>query len=218
MAEFARGLSEDQARFGLSLLGGDMSATPGPLSIAVDGVRPCAARRDDPPLRCRARRRRLRHRHHRRQRRRALRRAKACSSNATALPEPPVAFGQRLRGLASAAIDVSDGLLADLGHIAEVSGVRIVVEAERIPRSDALRALWGDGIEAIVRAATAGDDYQIAFTAPLAKETEIAIGERTSHPHRNRGGGIGCCASGCSRRRDRCAAQRFRAFLASGEG
>src|SRR6185312_16386198 len=81
------------------------------------------------------------------------------------VPEPPVALGPKLRGVASAAIDVSDGLIADLGHIAEMSGVRIVIEAERIPRSAALKALWGDSIEAIVRAATAGDDYQIAFTA-----------------------------------------------------
>jgi thiamine-monophosphate kinase len=43
--------------------------------------------------------------------------------------------------------------------------VRIVVEAGRVPRSAALRALWGDTPEGIVRAATAGDDYEIAFTA-----------------------------------------------------
>jgi thiamine-monophosphate kinase len=70
-----------------------------------------------------------------------------------------------LRGVASAALDVSDGLIADLSHIAEVSRVRIVVEAGRVPRSSALRALWGDSPEAVVCAATAGDDYEIAFTA-----------------------------------------------------
>jgi thiamine-monophosphate kinase len=80
------------------------------------------------------------------------------------VPEPRVAFAKAVRD-ASASIDISDGLIADLGHIAEASGVRIVVNAERIPRSQELVALWGDGIDAIVRAATAGDDYEIAFTA-----------------------------------------------------
>jgi thiamine-monophosphate kinase len=80
------------------------------------------------------------------------------------VPQPRVAFAQALRD-ASASIDVSDGLLADLGHIADSSGVRIVVEADKIPRSPELIALWGGGEGAIVRAATAGDDYEIAFTA-----------------------------------------------------
>jgi thiamine-monophosphate kinase len=89
------------------------------------------------------------------------------------IPEPPVLFGPKLLGFVSAALDVSDGLLADLAHIGETSGVRIVVEAARIPRSPALQALWGDSVDAIVRAATSGDDYQIAFTAPPSREAEI---------------------------------------------
>jgi thiamine-monophosphate kinase len=89
------------------------------------------------------------------------------------LPAPPVSFGRSLMGLASAALDVSDGLIADLGHLAAASDVRIVVEAARIPRSAALRALWGDSDTAIARAATSGDDYQIAFTAPLDAEAKL---------------------------------------------
>jgi thiamine-monophosphate kinase len=89
------------------------------------------------------------------------------------LPAPPVSFGRSLIGLASAALDVSDGLIADLGHLAAASDVRIVVEAARIPRSAALRALWGDSDAAIARAATSGDDYQIAFTAPLNAEAKL---------------------------------------------
>jgi thiamine-monophosphate kinase len=80
------------------------------------------------------------------------------------VPEPRVGFARAVRG-ASASIDVSDGLLADLGHIAETSRVRIALDAERLPLSEQLNALWGARDGAIVRAATAGDDYEIAFTA-----------------------------------------------------
>jgi thiamine-monophosphate kinase len=82
------------------------------------------------------------------------------------LPEPRLTLGRRLAGLASAAADVSDGLVADLGHIAETSHVRIVVDIDRIPLSCALTSLWGYHRDRTIRAATAGDDYEIAFTAP----------------------------------------------------
>lgn len=80
------------------------------------------------------------------------------------VPRPPVDFAASLRDIAHAALDVSDGLIADLGHIASSSGVRIAVEGERVPLSEQVKALWG--AEACLRAVTAGDDYQIAFTAP----------------------------------------------------
>jgi thiamine-monophosphate kinase len=89
------------------------------------------------------------------------------------VPQPPVAFGQALRDLASASVDVSDGLMADLGHVASASGARLLIEAAAIPRSEALRALWGDGEAAIVRAVTAGDDYQIAFAADPSQDAKI---------------------------------------------
>ena len=63
---------------------------------------------------------------------------------------------------------MSDGLIADLGHLASASGVCIVVEGELVPLSVPLRALWGD--QALLRAVTAGDDYQIVFTAPPGLE------------------------------------------------
>jgi thiamine-monophosphate kinase len=68
---------------------------------------------------------------------------------------------------------VSDGLLADLGHIADMSKVRVVVEASRIPVSPALQELWGDDDKARIRAATSGDDYEIAFTAPESNRSAI---------------------------------------------
>jgi thiamine-monophosphate kinase len=78
-------------------------------------------------------------------------------------------------------VDISDGLIADLGHVASASGVRIVVEGERVPLSAPLRALWGD--DTLLRAVVAGDDYQIAFTAssgingPFIRIGQVVAGE-----------------------------------------
>jgi thiamine-monophosphate kinase len=80
------------------------------------------------------------------------------------VPQPPVGFASSLRDIAHAGVDISDGLIADLGHIASASGVRLIVEGEQVPVSSALRELWRD--QALLRAVAAGDDYQIAFTAP----------------------------------------------------
>lgn len=82
-------------------------------------------------------------------------------------PLPQLALGERLRGLATAALDISDGLLADCGHIAKASGVALEVNLEQVPVSAALQALLGD--EAARWAAlTGGDDYVLAFTVPQA--------------------------------------------------
>jgi len=80
-------------------------------------------------------------------------------------PQPQLTLGQVLRGKASAALDVSDGLLADCGHIAAASGVKLCVEQARLPLSQALRALLGDA-DARTCALGGGDDYLLAFTLP----------------------------------------------------
>ncbi|MCY1269842.1 Thiamine-monophosphate kinase [compost metagenome] len=80
-------------------------------------------------------------------------------------PRPQLAFGQALRGKATAALDVSDGVLADCGHIARASGVALLIEAERLPASPALEALLGADL-ALRQKLTAGDDYVLAFTLP----------------------------------------------------
>lgn len=91
-------------------------------------------------------------------------------------PEPRVELGGRLRGFARAAIDVSDGLLADLGHILEASGVGAELEWEKLPRAEAIarcpdRALVAECLLA------GGDDYELVFTAPPPKRAEIeAVG------------------------------------------
>jgi thiamine-monophosphate kinase len=100
------------------------------------------------------------------------------------VPQPPVAFGANYLGnFAAAAIDVSDGLIADLGHLARASGAQLRIDADSIPRSDALRVLWGDDDAAIIRAATAGDDYQVAFTAaPSTREMVLNAANDCSIP------------------------------------
>ncbi|MCW2290625.1 thiamine-monophosphate kinase [Pseudomonas sp. BIGb0408] len=83
-------------------------------------------------------------------------------------PSPQLALGQALRGLATAALDISDGLLADCGHIARASGVALIVEQQRLPLSAALRACAGDET-ARQLALAGGDDYVLAFTLPAEK-------------------------------------------------
>jgi thiamine-monophosphate kinase len=180
---FAGGLAADQSQFGLSLLGGDTSATTGPLAIVISafGIVPHGA---------------------------MIRRATArpgdivfvsgtigdaggglallngAGAGLTAadremlvgryrLPLPKLALGESLRSVASAALDVSDGLVADLGHLAQSSQVRIEIDAPRIPLSASLRTLWGEDQPARIRAAIAGDDYEIAFTAPPGQRKAV---------------------------------------------
>src|SRR5439155_1208895 len=96
------------------------------------------------------------------------------------VPQPRQAFGKSLRNFATAAIDVSDGLIADLSHIAEVSQVRIEIDSVAVPLSAELRALWGGEKETIARAASAGDDYEIAFTAPSSATPNIEAASRSA--------------------------------------
>jgi len=80
-------------------------------------------------------------------------------------PQPQLALGQALRGKATAALDISDGLLADCGHIAVASNVALHIERDRLPVSAAVSALL-DRDSAWQCAASGGDDYVLAFTLP----------------------------------------------------
>lgn len=93
------------------------------------------------------------------------------------LPAPRVALGLELRGLATSAIDLSDGLVGDLGHVLARSGVGATVDADAIPRSTVLAqqplALQHTCVLA------GGDDYELLFTAPADRDAEVrAAGER----------------------------------------
>ncbi len=190
LTDFAAGLAEDQRRYGVTLLGGDTTATPGPLTLSITALgsipkgrmlRRAGAKPGDlvfvsgtigdagAGL--------------------EMLQAKTSGLPAVAreyliqryrLPEPRLALGRALVGIASAALDVSDGLIADLGHIAEVSGVRIVIDAPLVPLSAELSGLWGRGTQGLLRAATAGDDYELAFTAVPAARVAVADAARAS--------------------------------------
>jgi len=175
IAEFARGLEEDQRRFGVDLLGGDSVATPGPASFSLTAIGEVAAgmevRRSgaqpgdlvwvsgtigDSFLGLGARGgafRELPTEH------------RADLIARFQVPEPRVELGQRLAGTAHAMIDVSDGLLADLGHICETSHVGAVVELGRLPLSPAARLVLAAQPDIRLRLATGGDDYELLFSA-----------------------------------------------------
>jgi thiamine-monophosphate kinase len=190
LKNFAAGLAQDQEQFGIALLGGDTARTEGPLAISITAfgfvpqgrmIRRQGARVGDDVYVTGtigdsggglAIFRREKHTLSESERDALIARYR--------IPQPPVAFGADLRDIASAAIDVSDGLAADLGHVARASGVSFVIDAAAIPRSAALRAFWGDEEAALLRAATAGDDYQIAFTAAPANRDAVMTAARAA--------------------------------------
>ncbi|MGJ8691918.1 MAG: thiamine-phosphate kinase [Thalassotalea sp.] len=91
-------------------------------------------------------------------------------------PKPRILLGQALRDYASAAIDISDGLLADLSHICQKSNVGANIILDEIPLSNEMKAALGE--KAIEVALTGGDDYEILFTVSetnkVAMETAVA--------------------------------------------
>ncbi len=93
-------------------------------------------------------------------------------------PEPRVALGRALVGIASSAIDVSDGLAGDLGHVLRRSGVGAVVEVDALPRSADLAAQP----EALQRECllAGGDDYELVFTAPVGRRDAVAGAARAA--------------------------------------
>lgn len=92
--------------------------------------------------------------------------------DAMELPQPRVALGLALRGVASSAIDVSDGLLGDLSHVLQRSGVDAVVEVDALPRSAVLRAQ--PPARQRLCTLSGGDDYELLFTAAPARAAQVA--------------------------------------------
>lgn len=88
-------------------------------------------------------------------------------------PTPRIELGRALRGLATACIDVSDGLLADVAHIAHASGVAAQVDVDQLPASASLRESFDAHARSRLQAA-GGDDYELCFTAAASDATRIA--------------------------------------------
>ena len=184
IAGFACGLERDQEEYGVYLIGGDTNATPGPLSVAVTALgeiptgqmlrRSGAGVNDriyvtgtigDAALGLAILQGTLP----------APRAVDAAYlTGRYQLPRPRVLLGPRLIGLASATADISDGLVADLGHICDLSGVAAIVEAPSLPLSAAADALIGTMPELLATMITGGDDYEILFTAPQAAAEPLA--------------------------------------------
>lgn len=176
LAAFSRGLRADAEAFAIALIGGDTTAGPVlTITIQVLGLVPAGAallrsgaRPGDAVLVSGT----LGDAHA----------ALACLEVADAelnaeqrywldryyTPAPRLALGAALRGLASAAIDVSDGLAADLGHILRRSAVGAVLELDTLPLSDALRI----HPQARTFALSGGDDYELCFTVPAGRLAE----------------------------------------------
>ncbi len=89
-------------------------------------------------------------------------------------PDPRVATGQALLGLAHACIDVSDGLLADLGHVCTASGMGAEVRIDLLPASAALRSQFEPRARRQLQAG-GGDDYELCFTAPASADAALAL-------------------------------------------
>jgi thiamine-monophosphate kinase len=184
LARFSEGLAEDQCRYGIDLLGGDSVGTRGPavLSLTAIGeveagqeIRRSGAQPGDlvwvsgtigdaflgldllggayPDLA-------PEHRDY--------------LIGRFRLPEPRTELGPRLCGIARTMIDVSDGLLADLGHICETSRVAAIVELDLLPLSTAAGAIVEGDPDIRARLAAAGDDYELLFTAPAQTAKAIA--------------------------------------------
>jgi thiamine-monophosphate kinase len=179
---FARGFFELADVHGVDLVGGDTTRGPLNLCVTVLGEVPTgqALRRsgarpgDDVYVSGRLGDAALAVAHHRGRVALAREELGRCEA-ALSRPTPRVALGERLRGLATAAIDLSDGLVGDLGHIANASRVRATIELAAVPRSPAIdRRLGGTeralALECLV---AGGDDYELCFTAPTAAAAKL---------------------------------------------
>jgi len=180
---FAAGLAADLDAYGIALLGGDTVATPGPASFSVTAIghvpAGAALRRGgglpgdrvwvsgtigDAALGLDVLSGAL-----------AIpdQAARAALVDGYQVPDPPVALGEAMRGLATAALDVSDGLVADLDHLCRASSCGAHLEAPMVPLSAAVKDCLQRDPGLLERVLTGGDDYQLLFTAPDDAEAAI---------------------------------------------
>lgn len=182
--EFAETLGADQSAFGITLIGGDTVSSPGPTMISMTALgnvpKGRALRRSgaqagddiwvtgtigDAALGLR------------------LLQGEISVSDTEVgdfltrrymRPTPRLGLGQSLRGMATAAIDVSDGLLADLGHICRGSALAAKITAGEIPLSTPAQCVLATGTSTPNELWSGGDDYELVFTAPSTAAEYIA--------------------------------------------
>ncbi|MBC7952503.1 MAG: thiamine-phosphate kinase [Rhodospirillaceae bacterium] len=192
LERFAHGLGQDITEFGIALIGGDTVATPGPLTLSLTAMGKVAAGRailrsgaqagdmvwvsgtiGDGALGLRAARGQL-----------SLPPEHiAALADRYRLPRPRVSLGPCLVGLASAGMDVSDGLVQDLGHLCRASHLAAIIDAAAVPLSPAARAALDLDQSLLATLLTGGDDYELLFAAPSSATAPLLeLAERLGVP------------------------------------
>ena len=183
LSRFSKRLERDQTRYGMTLYGGDTVATPGPLclSLTAFGTVPHgqALKRSnallgdaiyvsgtigDSALGLLA----LRD---------ILPEADAIDQRALIErfqnPQPRFELGQALRGVAHGVADISDGLIADLGHICGASHMGATINADEIPLSNAVQNVLKRDLSHLTSVLSGGDDYELVFTVPCESQEKV---------------------------------------------
>ena len=187
---FTAGLAADQAQFGVALAGGDTIRTDGPTVLTItalgtvagpsplrrNGARPgdlvyVSGTIGDGALGLAALKGELDQLDDG---------ARTQLAERYRLPQPRLALGQALVGVASAAIDVSDGLVADLTHICAASDVAAEIETARVPLSTAAQQALAGQPDLLERVLSGGDDYELLFTVPPDAEGEATEAAATA--------------------------------------
>ncbi len=193
LAVFCEGLRQDQDSFAIHLLGGDSVSTTGPAVLSLCAIGEAEEERlfrrsgasagellfvsgtiGDGALGLAVRRQGFMG---------LAQEARDYLARRYQLPEPRLGLSAALLGTASAAIDVSDGLLADAGHIAETSGVAIEISAPDIPLSKPAESVLAEDPELFSSLVAGGDDYELLFSVPPeARDRVIAAAESSGTP------------------------------------
>jgi thiamine-monophosphate kinase len=185
VAQYCAGLADDQKIYGVHLCGGDTTSTPGPLTISITafglvalgqamgrgGARPgddvwVTGTIGDAQLGLALLQSGLNP---------LSEEAGAFLVDRYRVPQPRLGLAHHLFHTARATIDISDGLVADLGHICATSGVGAVVEAGAVPLSVPARELVGRDPNLLTSLLTGGDDYEILFTASTDMRMAIDV-------------------------------------------
>lgn len=183
LAGFAKGLAADQRRYGVVLSGGDTVVTPGPLTVTITafgrvargkGLTRAGARAGDDlwvsgtvgdgALGLLAAQGGLQD---------LTARRRAVLEDRYRLPRPRAALGHRLLGIATATADVSDGLLADAGHIADASRLAVTIERDDVPLSAAARAAVAAEPRLWANVLGGGDDYELVMAVPVRRRAAL---------------------------------------------